>query len=59
MIEEHKHCVICNKSINVNESVCSKKCQFQWDSYIRKRKIMNYILYGIVAFVIIILLFGG
>lgn len=58
-IPQHQHCMICGKAIPADEEVCSESCDEELDSTRRKRRIMQYILYGAVAATTLLILFQG
>jgi len=55
-IPEHKHCMICGKSISMEREFCSEDCQEQYNSIMKKRKRSNYIMI-IVMVVLLAVLF--
>jgi predicted nucleic acid-binding Zn ribbon protein len=56
-ILQHKHCSICSKAIPVDEPFCSDECKEKWDAMMKKRKMMMYIMYGMIAVFIVLILF--
>ncbi len=58
-ILQHKHCSICGKAIPVDETFCSDECKEKWGAMMKKRKMMMYIMYGMIAVFIVLILFSG
>ena len=53
MIPQHSHCQICGKAVKFGETVCSEKCQKDYEQYAKKRKMYVYIMYGALAILLI------
>jgi len=54
-IPQHNHCHMCGKSIPVGETLCSEECKQRFQSLVKRRKIILYLMYTMLAaFVIII-----
>jgi predicted nucleic acid-binding Zn ribbon protein len=51
-VAQHTHCQICGKTIPISETLCSDECKQKYQSMIKKRKILIYIMYALI-FVII------
>lgn len=58
-IPQHTHCQICGKAIAGEETMCSDECKQRYESMIKRRKWLSYILYGSMIFIVIILLLSG
>lgn len=58
-ILQHKHCRICGKAIPVDETFCSDECREKWNAMVKKRKMMMYIMYGMIFIFIFLILFSG
>lgn len=54
-VTQHSHCKICGKAIPTDETFCSKDCEERFQSMAKKRKILMYIMYGLMFFVIAVL----
>ncbi len=59
MVEKHRHCINCGISIPPNEYFCSKKCEIEFNSRRRKAMMFQWILFGLLFFVFMILLFAS
>ena len=53
-IPQHSHCQMCGKAIPVTESICSDKCKQKYQTMVRKRKIMIYLMYGLILAIVMI-----
>ncbi len=53
-VGQHAHCQICGKAIPVSETLCSEECKQKYQSLVKKRKLLMYIMYASI-FVILIL----
>ncbi|MFW6120408.1 MAG: DUF2116 family Zn-ribbon domain-containing protein [Petrotogales bacterium] len=53
-VGQHAHCQICGKAIPVSENLCSEECKQKYQSMVKKRKMLMYIMYALI-FVILIL----
>jgi len=59
-IPPHNHCNVCMKAIPVGETQCSDECREKFYKMMRKRKLMIYFMYGILAAMIVaVLLFNN
>lgn len=56
-VSPHTHCQVCMKSIPVNEKFCSEECKQKFIGFQKKRKLLNYFMLGMIAAVIILVLF--
>jgi len=57
-ILQHKHCSICGKAVPVEETFCSDECKEKWDAMVKKRKMMMYIMYGMIVVFIVLILYA-
>jgi predicted nucleic acid-binding Zn ribbon protein len=55
IVPQHSHCQMCGKAIPVTETLCSDDCRQKYYSLVRKRKILVYLMYGLIFAIIIIL----
>ncbi len=55
-VGQHKHCQICGKAIPITETLCSEECKQKYKDMLKKRKIMFYVMYGLMGVFIIMLL---
>lgn len=53
-IPPHAHCQICGKAIPVLETFCSEECKQKYDSMMKKRKLMVYAMYALIAVIVIL-----
>lgn len=53
-IPPHAHCQICGKAIPVSETFCSEECKEKYNSMMKKRKLMVYAMYALIAVIVII-----
>jgi predicted nucleic acid-binding Zn ribbon protein len=51
-IVQHTHCGICGKAIPINESFCSEDCRQKYQQLLKKRKMLVYIMYGTIIFIV-------
>ena len=58
-IPQHAHCQICGKAIATEETMCSDECKQRYDSMIKRRKWLSYILYGSMIVIVVLLLLSG
>ena len=58
-IPQHTHCQACGKAIPIDKTVCSDECTQKYQAFMKKRKMMIYIMYAMIAVVIGIILFSG
>jgi predicted nucleic acid-binding Zn ribbon protein len=58
IIPQHTHCHMCGKSIPVGETLCSEECKQKFQSLVKKRKIILYLMYAMLAAFIIIIFIG-
>lgn len=57
-IVSHHHCPVCTKAIPMEREFCSKKCEDSYNNVLRKRKMMIYLLYAMIAFFLAIMILG-
>jgi len=58
-VAQHTHCQICGKAIPITETLCSEKCKQRYQTMVKKRKMLVYIMYGLIAFILVLFLFGS
>jgi predicted nucleic acid-binding Zn ribbon protein len=59
LIPQHTHCHMCGKSIPVGETLCSEECKQKFQSLVKRRKLILYLMYGMLAALIVIIVVGG
>ena len=55
-VGQHTHCQICGKAIPITETLRSEECKQKYKGMLKKRKIMFYVMYGLMGVFIIMLL---
>ena len=55
-VGQHTHCQICRKAIPVNETLCSEECKQKYRAMVKKRKMLVYIMYGLIFFILALFL---
>jgi predicted nucleic acid-binding Zn ribbon protein len=51
---------MCGKSIPTSETLCSEDCRQKYQTILRRRKLMVYFMYGMLAaFIVIIVVYGN
>ncbi len=55
-ISQHTHCQICGKAIPVSETYCSEECKEKYNSMMKKRKILVYAMYALIAVILVFIL---
>jgi predicted nucleic acid-binding Zn ribbon protein len=58
-VAQHTHCQICGKAIPITETLCSEECKQRYQTMVKKRKMLVYIMYGLIAFILVLFLFGS
>ena len=58
-IPQHAHCLMCGKSIPFGETLCSEECKQKYQTLLKRRKIIVYLMYGMLAALIVIIVVGG
>jgi len=58
-VAQHTHCQICGKAIPITETLCSEECKQRYQTMVKKRKMLVYIMYGLIAFILVLFLFGN
>ena len=58
-VPQHVHCQICGKTIPVGETLCSEDCKQKYQRILRRRKLMVYLMYGMLAALIVIFVLYG
>ncbi len=53
-VAQHTHCQICGKAIPVSETLCSEECKQRYQSLLKKRRILVYVMYASI-FVVLLL----
>ncbi len=54
-MEQHKHCQVCGRPIPVDETFCSEKCREEYEDMVSKRKKRMYVVYGLLAVLLIVI----
>jgi len=58
-VQQHAHCHMCGKSIPYGETLCSEECKQKFQSLLRRRRFLLYLMYGLIAAVIVVILVSG
>lgn len=58
-IPQHAHCNMCGKSIPVGETLCSEDCKQRYRTILKRRKLIVYLMYGMLAALIVLFVVGG
>ena len=58
-VAQHTHCQICGKAIPISETLCSEECKQRYQTMVKKRKMLVYVMYGLIAFILVLFLFGN
>ena len=58
-IPQHAHCNICGKAIPTVETLCSEECKQKYHQMMKKRKILVYIMYGLIFVILALFLFSS
>jgi predicted nucleic acid-binding Zn ribbon protein len=53
-VGQHTHCNMCGKAIPLSETLCSDECRKKFNTMVKKRKTLVYIMYFFI-FVILAL----
>jgi predicted nucleic acid-binding Zn ribbon protein len=53
-VGQHSHCNMCGKAIPVDETLCSEECKEKFNTMVKKRRTIVYIMYFFI-FVILAL----
>ncbi|RLF28917.1 MAG: DUF2116 family Zn-ribbon domain-containing protein [Thermoplasmata archaeon] len=56
---QHTHCQICGKAIPIKETFCSQECRQKYQAMLKKRKMLVYIMYAAIFFMILILIISS
>ena len=57
-IPQHAHCHMCGKSIPYGETLCSEECKQKFQALLRRRKLIFYLMYGLIAAVFVYVVFS-
>jgi predicted nucleic acid-binding Zn ribbon protein len=55
-VTQHTHCQICGKAIPIKEMLCSEECKQKYQNMVKKRKMIVYIMYALIVFILILFL---
>jgi predicted nucleic acid-binding Zn ribbon protein len=58
-IPQHAHCLMCGKSVPFGETLCSEECKQKYQTLTKRRKLIVYLMYGMLAALIVIFVVGG
>jgi len=58
IITQHAHCHMCGKSIPFGETLCSEDCKQKYKNLLKRRKLILYLMYGMLAALIVIIVVG-
>ena len=58
-VPQHAHCQMCGKSIPYGETLCSEECKQRYQNLLRRRKLIVYLMYGMLAALIIFFVLYG
>ena len=54
IVPQHAHCLMCGKSIIVGETLCSEQCKQKYNTMLKRRKLIVYLMYGMLFAVIVL-----
>lgn len=54
---QHYHCQICGKVVPLGETLCSQECKDKYQSMVRRRKLILYLMYGVLTAMIVVIAF--
>jgi len=57
VVPPHNHCLVCMKSIPVNEKLCSEECKQKYQSMMKKKRLIVYFMYGVLAAMVAVVIF--
>jgi predicted nucleic acid-binding Zn ribbon protein len=57
-VSPHAHCMMCGKSIPVNETLCSEDCRQKYTSMAKRRRLMMYVWLFLIAALVVMILVG-
>jgi len=55
-VGQHTHCQICGKAIPVSENLCSDECKQKYQSMVKKRKLLVYVMYALIFVILLMVL---
>lgn len=58
-IPQHTHCNVCGKAIPLGEAQCSEECRQKFQVMVKKRKMLVYLMYGLVFVILILFIFSS
>jgi predicted nucleic acid-binding Zn ribbon protein len=50
---------MCGKSIPFGETLCSEECKQKYKALLKRRKLIVYLMYGMLAALIVLFVVGG
>jgi len=53
--EDHRHCKVCGKPVGPGKDTCSTACREKREAVARTKKMYTYVLYGMIALLLILL----
>lgn len=53
-VPQHSHCHICGKAIPLTETLCSEECKEKYQRIIKRRRLMVYFMYAMLAALVIV-----
>lgn len=54
-IPNHAHCVVCSRAVPFGDKTCSPECEAQLADINKRRKRSMYLMYGLMAVAILLL----
>lgn len=58
-VPQHAHCHMCGKSIPLSETLCSEECKEKYQRLLKRRKLIVYMMYGMLAALIVFFVVSG
>jgi predicted nucleic acid-binding Zn ribbon protein len=58
-VAQHTHCQICGKAIPLKENLCSEECKQKFQAMMKKRKMLVYLMYGLIFVILVMFLLAG
>lgn len=55
MPDDHRHCKVCGKVCAAGKETCSEACRTKREQAAQTRQIYTYLMYGVIAVLLILL----
>ena len=55
----HRHCIICGKVVDTEETFCSDSCKMQYSANKKRQRMMMFVFVGLMVLILLLSMAGS